>query len=144
MAYTKPTVTRQERVEVLPKHIFAQLDNHQRESVDFVLAQYVYLGIDELGKERVPQLISIKYHSQMEGSATLGGTEKARGTFVGFQRYLYGESAELGKEGCAPTSRQWALRSASKRIAAATGAGWQGFRPISHESPRTPREAGMI
>ncbi len=106
MAYTKPTVTRQERVEASPKYIHAQLDNHQRESVDFVLAQYVYLGIDELVKERFPQLISIKYHSQMESIATHCGTEKARATFVGFQRHLFGETAELGKEGCAPTGRQ--------------------------------------
>ncbi|HXK40288.1 MAG TPA: type I restriction-modification enzyme R subunit C-terminal domain-containing protein, partial [Candidatus Paceibacterota bacterium] len=90
VAYAKPTLTREERVEASRKHIYAQLDDRQREFVDFVLGQYVYLGVDELAKERLPQLISIKYHSQMEGIATLGGTEKARATFVGFQRHLYG------------------------------------------------------
>lgn len=97
VAYAKPTLTREERVEVSRKRIYAQLDDHQREFVNFVLAQYVHLGVDELAQERLPQLISIKYHSQMEGIATLGGTEKARATFVGFQKHLYGEAAEQGE-----------------------------------------------
>ena len=97
VAYAKPTMTREERVEASRKHIYAPLDDRQREFVDFVLGQYVYLGVDELAQERLPQLISIKYHSQMEGIATLGGTEKARDTFVGFQRHLYGEAAKQGE-----------------------------------------------
>lgn len=97
VAYAKPTVTREERVDASRKHIYAQLDDNQREFVDFVLAQYVYLGVDELAQERLPQLISIKYHSQMEGIAKLGGTVKARDTFVGFQKHLYGSAAQQGK-----------------------------------------------
>jgi hypothetical protein len=37
----------------------------------------------------MPHLVAIKYHSQMEGIEALGGTEKARATFIGFQRELY-------------------------------------------------------
>ena len=39
--------------------------------------------------------VAIKYHSQMEGIEALGGTERARATFIGFQRELYRAKAEL-------------------------------------------------
>ena len=52
--------------------------------------------MDELHKDRLPQLLAIKYQSQMEGIEALGGTEKARGTFIGFQRELYKADAKRG------------------------------------------------
>jgi type I restriction enzyme R subunit len=89
IAYAKPTMTRGERVEASRKHIYEDLEPEQRKFVDFVLSQYIDLGVDELQQERLPQLLAIKYHSQMEGIEALGGTEKARATFIGFQRELY-------------------------------------------------------
>ena len=61
-----------------------------------VLSQYVDLGVDELQQERLPQLLAIKYHSQMEGIQALGGTEKARSAFIGFQRELYSVAKDHG------------------------------------------------
>jgi type I restriction enzyme R subunit len=89
IAYAKPTVTRRERVETSRKRIYQDLEPNQREFVDFVLSQYVDLGVDELQQERLPQLLAIRYQSQMEGIEALGGTAKARSTFIGFQRELY-------------------------------------------------------
>ena len=89
IAYAKPTISRKYRVEASRNRIHAQLEPIQREFVDFVLSQYVELGVDELQQDRLPQLLSIRYHSQMEGIEALGGTVKARDTFVGFQRALY-------------------------------------------------------
>ena len=89
VAYAKPTVTRSERVEASRTYIFDDLQPDQREFVDFVLAQYIELGVDELQQDRLPQLLAIKYHSQKEGIEALGGTAKARATFIGFQRELY-------------------------------------------------------
>ncbi len=89
IAYAKPTLTRAERVNRSRKRIDKDLDPNQREFIDFVLSQYVDLGVDELQQERLPQLLAIKYRSQMEGIEALGGTEKARATFIGFQRELY-------------------------------------------------------
>src|ERR1019366_3601140 len=86
IAYAKPTMTRRERVDASRNRIYEELEPRQREFVDFVLSQYVDLGVDELQQERLPQLIAIKDHSQMEGIEILGGTEKARSTFIGFQR----------------------------------------------------------
>lgn len=94
VAYAKPTVTRVDRVEASRSRIYAQLDDHQREFIDFVLAQYVQLGVDELQQERLPQLLSLKYQSQMDGIEALGGTDKARATFIEFQRQLYRRDTE--------------------------------------------------
>jgi type I restriction enzyme R subunit len=95
IAYAKPPMTRRERVETSRRRIYEDLERNQRDFIDFVLAQYVDLGVDELQQERLPQLIAIKYHSQMEGIEALGGTERARSTFIGFQRELYRAKAEL-------------------------------------------------
>lgn len=100
VAYAKPTVTRKERVNSSRKRIGDALDSSQREFVEFVLSQYVDLGVDELQQDRLPQLLAIKYQSQMEGIQALGGTERARATFIGFQRELY--SAATDRVGRAP------------------------------------------
>lgn len=89
IAYAKPTMTRKERVEASRKRICEELELEQREFVDFVLSQYVDLGVDELQQERLPQLLAIRYHSQMEGIEALGGTDRAISTFLGFQKELY-------------------------------------------------------
>ena len=95
VAYAKPTMTRAERVNGSRGRINRGLESSQREFIDFVLSQYVELGVDELQQERLPQLLAIKYQSQMEGIEALGGTEKARATFLGFQKELYSASADL-------------------------------------------------
>jgi type I restriction enzyme R subunit len=94
IAYAKPTMTRKERVEASRKRIYADLEPNQRQFVDFVLSQYLDLGVDELQQERLPQLLAIKFHGQMEGIQALGGTDKARATFIEFQRELYSRSVD--------------------------------------------------
>jgi type I restriction enzyme, R subunit len=100
IAYAKPTMTRKDRVKASRKRIDEDLEPSQREFVDFVLSQYVELGVDELEQERLPQLLAIKYQSQMEGIEALGGTEKARATFIGFQRELYRADAFRSGASC--------------------------------------------
>lgn len=97
VAYARPTLTRTERVEASRERIYKDLESRQREFIAFVLSQYVDLGVDELQQERLPQLLAIKYQSQMEGIQALGGTDRARATFIGFQRELYRSSVERVK-----------------------------------------------
>ena len=94
VAYAKPTMTRKERVEASRKRIYEALDPEQREFVDFVLSQYVDLGVDELQQDRLPRLLAIKYHTQIEGIESLGGTDKVINTFLGFQKELYKEDVQ--------------------------------------------------
>ena len=81
---TETGQVQKERVESSRERVYASLDPIQQQFVDFVLAQYINLGVDGLRQDRLPQWLSIKYYSQMEGIEALAGTVKARDTFVGF------------------------------------------------------------
>jgi len=89
VAYNKPTVPRAERVKATINDIHGELDERQQEFVDFVLSQYVELGVDELDREKLPQLISVKYGNLNDGLAKIGGIDQARAAFLGSQRRLY-------------------------------------------------------
>jgi len=54
-----------------------------------VLSQYVRDGVGELEPEKLAPLISLKYGAITDAMAELGGPEKIRGAFAGFQKYLY-------------------------------------------------------
>lgn len=89
VAYNKPTVPRAERVKATINDIHGELDERQQEFVDFVLSQYVELGVDELDREKLPQLISVKYGNLNDGLAKIGGIDQAMVAFIGSQRRLY-------------------------------------------------------
>ena len=50
---------------------------------------YIAEGIEELGTSKLPELLSKKYGSVQDGLDALGGMEKAKESFYGFQRSLY-------------------------------------------------------
>ena len=89
VAYSKPTVPRADRVKASIDGIHGELDERQQEFVDFVLSQYVELGVDELDREKLPQLIAVKYGNLNDGLARIGGSDKATAAFLGSQRRLY-------------------------------------------------------
>jgi type I restriction enzyme R subunit len=50
--------------------------------------------VDELAHEKLTPLLKVKYRDAIQGAVDdLGGTEQARRTFLGFQRFLYQETA---------------------------------------------------
>jgi hypothetical protein len=63
IAFALPPVTREERVNSRRADIFAHYDEKLRAFLDFVLAQYIKQGVDELGQEKLPKLLELKYHS---------------------------------------------------------------------------------
>ena len=68
-----------------------EFTDKQRAFVDFVLAQYVKQGVDELNAENLSPLLKPKCHNALADAwAELGRPEQVRGVFVGFQRHLYG------------------------------------------------------
>jgi type I restriction enzyme R subunit len=60
-----------------------------QEFFNFVLDQYVRAGVDELDDEKLPQLISLKYHTVADAKVILGNTAAIRDVFVGFQTVIY-------------------------------------------------------
>ncbi|MGD1929905.1 MAG: EcoAI/FtnUII family type I restriction enzme subunit R [Leptolyngbyaceae cyanobacterium] len=91
IAYTTEPITRRDRVSTRKARIFAQYDSPQQEFLDFVLDQYITVGVRELGEEKLTQLLELKYHGIREAAATLGNVRGIRDVFLGFQRYLYSQ-----------------------------------------------------
>jgi type I restriction enzyme R subunit len=92
VAFALAPVSRGHRAEVAKGHIGPGYTDKQKAFIDFVLSQYVTLGVDELAQEKLTPLLKVKYHDAIQDAVDdLGGTEQARRTFIGFQRFLYQE-----------------------------------------------------
>lgn len=89
VAFEAPTETRSERASKAQAMIHQQLNDKQQAFVDFVLAQYVKQGVDELDAEKLSPLLKLKYNALTDALQDLGSPEQIRQVFVGFQRYLY-------------------------------------------------------
>ena len=54
-----------------------------------------FSGVTDLDQDKLPVLAGMKYGSVSHAARMLGGVEKIRETFVGFQQYLYLRGGEL-------------------------------------------------
>lgn len=73
IAFALAPVTRSERVGKRKMQILADYDLNLRAFLDFVLAQYVSQGVEELDQEKLGDLLELKYHSLSDAAAQLGG-----------------------------------------------------------------------
>lgn len=89
VAFEVPTATRSERASQAQAVMQQQFNDKQQAFVDFVLAQYVKEGVDELDAEKLSPLLKLKYNALNDALKDLGSPEQIRQVFVGFQRYLY-------------------------------------------------------
>jgi type I restriction enzyme, R subunit len=89
IAFALPPITRQERVSERKGRIFSRYNYKQQAFLDFVLAQYVKEGVEELDQSKLPHLIELKYHAIADAATELGSVNEIRELFVGFQRHLY-------------------------------------------------------
>ena len=94
VVYALPPLTREERAARAQVVIRNQFNTKQRAFLDFVLAHYVSVGVDELDQEKLTPLLHLKYHdSIVDAVADLGRPDVIRRIFEGFQRYLYQQPA---------------------------------------------------
>ncbi|MBN1364388.1 MAG: DEAD/DEAH box helicase family protein [Syntrophaceae bacterium] len=89
VAFAVKPITREVRVAEAQSNIFALLNNKQKEFLEFVLSKYIETGVEELDEEKLPDLLTLKYHAIQDASEMLGGVENIRTTFFDFQKYLY-------------------------------------------------------
>jgi type I restriction enzyme, R subunit len=89
IAFALAPITRSERVENRKNNILARYDTKLQSFLDFVLAQYVKQGVEELDQDKLGSLLQLKYHSVPDAIDQLGEAPLIRDTFVGFQQYLY-------------------------------------------------------
>jgi len=67
-----------------------QFSAKQRAFLDFVLAHYVDVGVEELDSEKLTPLLRLKYRDSLSDAvADLGQPEGISRVFSGFQRFLY-------------------------------------------------------
>lgn len=89
VAFALPTQTRRTRAARARLDKMA-LTERQRAFLDFVLAQYVREGVEELDTDKLTPLLKLRYNNAISDAVTdLGDTKTIRQMFVGFQRYLY-------------------------------------------------------
>ena len=64
-------------------------DEKEQDFLAFVLSHYIQEGVGELGEEKLPSLLELKYGGTSDAVDILGDVIRIRETFVGFQQYLY-------------------------------------------------------
>src|SRR5262249_24096342 len=94
VAYALPPVTREERGGRAKVAIGARFNEKQKAFLDFVLAHYVGVGVDELNLDKLTPLLRLKYSNSIaDATADLGEPDAIRRVFPGFQKYLYQKAA---------------------------------------------------
>jgi type I restriction enzyme R subunit len=90
VAYALPPLSRAERAGRARAAISTHFNSKQLEFVNFVLAHYVGVGVDELDQEKLTPLLRLRYRNSIaDAIADLGKPEEINTVFVGFQKYLY-------------------------------------------------------
>jgi type I restriction enzyme R subunit len=92
VAFALAPETRIQRADKARSEAHQHFNDKQQAFVDFVLAQYVKQGVDELDAEKLSPLLKLKYNNALADAVKdLGSPEQIRQVFVGFQRYLYAD-----------------------------------------------------
>jgi type I restriction enzyme R subunit len=89
IAFTLPPISREERVEAHRDAIYTNYEDKQRAFLEFVLGEYVRVGVEELDIAKLAGLLELKYGNVNDAAEQLGGIPQIKETFVGFQKYLY-------------------------------------------------------
>jgi len=82
-------ISREERVAKSQDSIFEDLDDKQKEFLEFVLSKYIESGFEELAQKKLPALLKLKYNEVADATKVLGGVGEIKKTFVEFQKLLY-------------------------------------------------------
>lgn len=88
ISFNVEPIERVERVKKVDGYK-ATLSEKEQDFINYIIKLYIKEGIEELGSDKLPAIISMKYGSIPDGMAVLGGVEAARNVFLGFQRNLY-------------------------------------------------------
>jgi type I restriction enzyme R subunit len=92
VAFALQPITREERAQRAKIIMSDHFNTKQRMFLDFVLSQYVRVGVDELAQEKLAPLLKLKYHDSISDAIDDLGQD-VDAAFVGFQKYLYQEVA---------------------------------------------------
>jgi type I restriction enzyme, R subunit len=91
VAFAADPITRADRAAAAKSATATEFTDKQRGFVEFVLAQYVSQGVDELDTDKLSPLLRLRYRALADAFADLGQPEQVRNVFHGFQRHLYAD-----------------------------------------------------
>jgi type I restriction enzyme R subunit len=95
IAYALPPLTREERAARAKLAITTRFNSRQQVFLEFVLSQYVKIGVQELDREKLSPLLKLKYNNAIaDAVADLGRPEEIGRLFTGFQKHLYEQSQD--------------------------------------------------
>jgi type I restriction enzyme R subunit len=89
VAFASDPLSREARAQAARSAGAGEFTDKQQAFIDFVLAQYVKQGVDELDQEKLSPLLRLRYKALNDAFAELGQPDQVRQIFVGFQRHLY-------------------------------------------------------
>jgi type I restriction enzyme R subunit len=90
VAFARAPIERKARADQARGAIRSEFSAKQQEFLDFVLGQYVAVGVGELSTEKLAPLLNLKYqHSIRDAVSDLGTPDSIAAAFSGFQRHLY-------------------------------------------------------
>jgi len=93
ISYAINPISRETRVASARNTILSNVDEQQKEFLDFVLSKYIETGVDELDDAKLPQLLELKYQSLADATEALGDVKSIRQTFIEFQKHFYAGAA---------------------------------------------------
>ena len=83
------SVSRELRVKTNRSKILNFLNSNQREFVQYVLQNYIDIGVDELDISKLSTVVRAKYGSINAAQESLGTVEEIKEIFIDFQKNLY-------------------------------------------------------
>ncbi|HEY4011373.1 MAG TPA: DEAD/DEAH box helicase family protein [Acidobacteriaceae bacterium] len=90
VAYALSPLDREERAARAKVAISKHFNNKQQAFLEFVLAHYVSIGVEELDQEKLSPLLRLKYNDSLHDAfAELGRPDEIGLVFSGFQKHLY-------------------------------------------------------
>jgi type I restriction enzyme R subunit len=81
VAYAFPPLSRKERAARAKLAIDARFNGKQQAFLDFVLAHYVDVGVDELSQEKLAPLLRLRYHGSIADAVAASDAPKRLGRF---------------------------------------------------------------
>lgn len=96
LAYNTTPIERKRRAEILRELAMKEYSKAQQDFVSYIMDLYVRNGFKELGSDKLPTLIQMKYHSPHDAVKELKmQPAEIRNFFIGMQRQLYNSSQPI-------------------------------------------------
>jgi type I restriction enzyme R subunit len=90
IAYALTPISRESRAVQAKAEICSHFNYKQQAFLEFVLAHYVRVGVEELEQTKLKTLLNLKYHNSIADAVQdLGKPDEIGKVFTGFQQYLY-------------------------------------------------------